>query len=216
MKVVRPIQRVIEAFERLPGIGPKSAARLAYYLLHVPENKVDEFSDALRGLKRDTTICSICFNVGESDPCEVCGDRNRDQSVVCVVEQPLDVIALEKTGKFKGVYHVLHGVIAPLQHIGPDEIRINELIARIQGSGSSPLTSLRVNVQEIILGLNPTMEGEATCLYIKQAISNLQLPINNNKELVISRLAQGLPLGGDVEYADEVTLGRALEGRRDF
>ncbi len=214
--MARSIQRVIEAFERLPGIGPKTAARLTYYLLHMPESRVEEFARALEGLKRDTKLCSVCFNVGERDPCAICGDRNRDQSVVCVVEHPLDVVAMEKTGKYQGVYHVLHGVIAPLQHIGPDEIRIRELMSRIQNPPEQQKSSGQagVRIQEIILALNPTMEGDATALYIKQQIKNLET--KEQKNIKITRLAQGLPLGGDVEYADEMTLGRALEGRREY
>ena len=215
MRVPKPVQRLIEAFERLPGIGPKTASRLTYYLLHVPEHYLEEFSQSLLSIKRDIKLCTQCFNVGERELCEVCSDRNRDQSVICVVEQPLDVLALEKTGKYHGVYHVLQGVIAPLQHIGPDELRISELMRRIKGIGDR---DQGVGVREIILALNPTMEGEATALYIKNQISKI-IKINSQLEtgnLKLSRLAQGLPLGGDVEYADEVTLGRALEGRNDY
>ena len=199
MRVAKAVSNLIEAFERLPGVGPKSAQRLTYYLLHVPQADLDRFASALSSLKIGTRECAICHNIADSDPCDICGDSNRDASIVCVVEQPLDVLAVERGG-FKGVYHVLHGIIDPLHNIGPDEIKLNELMARLGGN----------KIKELILALNPNMEGEATCMYIAK-----QLKIENGK-LKITRLANGLPMGADIEYADEVTLSRALEGRRDY
>lgn len=198
MRVARAINNLIEAFERLPGIGPKSAARLTYYLLHVPQSELDRFSEAIGNLKRGIKECSQCHNISESDPCDICADGSRDKGIVCVVEQPLDVLAIERGNGYKGVYHVLHGVIDPLHNIGPDEIRIQELIVRSQ------------EAKEIILALNPNMEGEATCLYIKKQIANCQLPI------AVTRLAHGLPVGADIEYADDQTLTHAMEGRREY
>jgi recombination protein RecR len=202
MVLAKPIRRLIEAFERLPGVGPKTAARLTFYLLHVPQSELDEFAGALSNLKKETVLCSICLNVAEKDPCPICSDTNRNKSLICVVEQPLDVFALEKAGDYKGVYHVLHGAINPLQNIGPDEIHMKELFDRV-ASRISPVT-------EIILAMNPNMEGEATAMYIKNQLKT------QNLKLKITRLGQGLPTGGDIEYADEVTLSRAMEGRREY
>lgn len=199
MRVARAVSNLIEAFERLPGIGPKTAARLTYYLLAVPEAEINRFADALKALKSQTVICSQCFNVAETNPCDICGDRDRDREIICVVEHPLDVLAIERGGHYKGVYHVLGGVIDPLHNIGPEEIRIGELLARLQ-----------ITIKEIILALNPNMEGEATCLYIAK-----QLRVDSGK-LKVTRLAHGLPVGADIEYADEVTLDRAMEGRREI
>src|SRR6266699_6471992 len=154
MKIPKAIQQVVDSFERLPGIGPKSAERLTFYLLHVPQGELDRFAQAVQNLKKDTTMCSICFNIGETDPCSICQDSQRNQSLICVVEQPLDVIALEKSKKYGGVYHVLNGKIDPLNNIGPDEIRISELLQRVRDPQSE--------IKEIILATNPTMEGEAT------------------------------------------------------
>lgn len=191
---------MIDAFERLPGIGPKTAARLTYYLLAVPQYEIDKFADALKSLKKDTVTCSECFNVAETDPCDICSDINRDKGIVCVVEHPLDVLALEKGNGYRGVYHVLGGVIDPLHNIGPEEIRITELIKRLRDE----------EIKELVLALNPNMEGEATCLYLKNQISKIKDGVK------ISRLAHGLPVGADIEYADEVTLTRAMEGRREY
>ena len=202
MRIARAVKNLIEAFERLPGIGPKTAARLTFYLLAVPQGEIEKFVQALISLKSDTKICSECFNVAETDPCDICSDNNRDKSIVCVVENPLDVLALERGNKFNGVYHVLGGVIDPLHNIGPDEVRINELTRRIEEQESS--------VKEIILALNPDMEGEATCMYLKRQLTAHNLQLN------ITRLAHGLPVGADIEYADEVTLNRAIEGRREY
>jgi recombination protein RecR len=203
MILAKPIKRLIEAFERLPGVGPKTAARLTFYLLHVPQSELDEFSGALSNLKKETVLCSICLNVAEKDPCPICSDASRDKSLICVVEQPLDVFALEKAGDYKGVYHVLHGAINPLQNIGPDELHMKELFDRVKEQEST-------RVKELILAMNPNMEGEATAMYIKNQLKT------QNLKLKITRLGQGLPTGGDIEYADEVTLSRAMEGRREY
>lgn len=193
---------MIEAFERLPGIGPKTAARLTYYLLHVPQGELDKFARALTELKSQTAECSICHNVAESDPCDICRDGGRNKEVVCVVAQPLDVLAIERGNKFSGVYHVLHGVIDPLHNIGPDEIKLGELITRLRSG----------EVRELILALNPDMEGEATCMYLNRVIKDEELA----GKVKVTRLAYGLPVGADIEYADEVTLSRAMEGRREY
>lgn len=198
MRVAKAINNLIDAFERLPGIGPKSAQRLTYYLLHVPQTELDKFATALTNLKKDTVECSTCCNVAESDPCDICSDYKRDKNIVCVVEQPLDVLALEMGNGYDGVYHVLHGVIDPLHNIGPDEIKIPQLMARSS------------DASEIILALNPTMEGEATCLYIKKQLEQSGF---GGK---ITRLAHGLPVGADIQYADNQTLSHALSGRKDY
>lgn len=202
MNLPRPLRKLIESFEKLPGIGPKSAQRLAFYLLHVPQDSLDEFAQAVSQLKKQTVLCSVCFNVSEIDPCPVCSSQSREKSIICVVEQPLDVLALEKTNVFKGSYHVLHGAISPLNNIGPDELYIDSLIKRLN-SKSWP-------VKEIILAMNPNMEGEATAMYLSKIIKE------KNPKIKITRLGQGLPTGADLEYADEVTLARALDGRKDF
>ncbi len=200
MKVPKSIQNLIESFEKLPGVGPKTAQRLTFYLLHVPQYELDKFASSLTSLKTGTTICSNCFTVGESDPCEICEDANRDQGLICVVEEPLDVLALERGGKYKGVYHVLHGRIDPLNNIGPDEIYIDKLLERIKKS----------QISEIILATNPTMEGEATAMYITKQIKS------QNPDIKLTRIGRGLPIGADLEYADEITLQRALEGRSEL
>lgn len=202
MKLARPLQHVIDSFQRLPGIGPKSAQRLAFYLLHVPQEELDEFASALTNLRKNTVECSICFNVSETDPCIVCSDGKRDKSMVCVVEQPIDILALEKMGTFQGVYHVLHGRIDPLNNVRPDDLRIDQLSQRIKNS--------EYPVEEVVLALNPDMEGEATCMYM---VKKLKAQHTN---LRISRLAYGLPTGASIEFADEITLGRAMEGRREY
>jgi recombination protein RecR len=202
MKIPKAIQNVVESFERLPGIGPKSAERLTFYLLHVPQGELDRFAESVQNLKKDTTICSNCFNIGETDPCSICQDPHRNRSLVCVVEQPLDVIALEKSKKYSGVYHVLNGKIDPLNNIGPDEIRINELIRRIKNEESE--------IKEIILATNPTMEGEATAMYISKKIKE------QDPTIKVSRIGRGLPIGADIEYADPTTLDRAMEGRSEY
>ncbi len=200
MKIAKPLQHLIESFERLPGIGPKSAQRLAYYLLHVPQAELESFANNLSNLKKLTVLCSICKNVSEVDPCDICTDINRDKTVIMVVEQPLDIFALEKTSRFSGLYHVLHGAISPLDNIGPDEIYIQELMNRLTDE----------QITELIIATNPTMEGDATAMYIAK-----QLKIKNLK-LKITRLGMGIPTGADLEYADEVTLRQAIEGRREL
>lgn len=202
MKIPKAIQQVIESFERLPGIGPKTAERLTFYLLHVPQGELDRFAKSVQNLRIGTVTCSVCFNVGEADPCDVCQDPQRDHSVVCVVEQPLDVIALEKSRKFHGVYHVLHGRIDPLNNIGPDELRIEELVQRVKGEEE--------RVKEVILATNPTMEGEATAMFINKKLRT------ENLELKVTRIGRGLPIGSDIEYADPTTLERAMEGRSEY
>lgn len=195
------VKNLIEAFERLPGIGPKSAARLTFYLLHVPQTELDSLSDAAKNLKIKTVTCSLCLNVSETDPCSICESSERFKETVCVVEQPLDIVALERSGKYKGVYHVLHGVISPLNNIGPDEIHIGELLERIKNN----------KLDEIILATSLTMEGEATAMYLAKAIRQ-----QASVDVKISRIAHGLPVGADLEYADELTLEKAMEGRREF
>lgn len=213
MQIPKGIKNLIDSFERLPGIGPKTAQRLTFYLLHVPQEMLDDFALALQNLKKKTVLCSICFNVSESDPCPICESQNRDHSTICVVEQPLDVLALDRNGHYNGVYHVLHGAISPLNNIGPDEIKIGELIKRI---GENPL-----KIREIILATNSNMEGEATAMFLAKELVEFKInpapPAGGRQtKLKITRLAHGLPVGGDVEYADEVTLQRALEGRREY
>lgn len=202
MKIPKAIQNLIESFEKLPGIGQKTAQRLTFYLLHVPQNELDSFAQGIQNLKKNTVICSKCFTIAETNPCDICEDPQRDKSIICVVEEPLDVLALEKNGKYHGVYHVLHGKIDPLNNIGPDEIYIRQLLERVKGEGES--------VKEIILATNPTMEGEATAMYIAK-----QLKVQSEK-LKVTRIGRGLPTGADIEYADELTLQRAMEGRREY
>mgnify|MGYP000104586496 CR=1 FL=1 len=193
-KVVRDL---IEAFERLPGIGPKSAQRLTYYLLHAPKEQAEMLASAAVAMKENTVLCQTCFNISEKSPCEICTDSSRDISLIGVVEDPLDVLALERAN-FKGLYHVLHGCISPLENIGPEELHIKELLPRLKDG----------SVTEIILATNPTMEGDATAMYIERLIKPLGVKI--------TRVARGLPVGGDLEYADVTTLTRALEGRKEY
>lgn len=202
MKIARPIAALIESFQKLPGVGPKSAQRLTYYLLHVPQTQLDDFAENLSHLKKDTKLCSVCKNINETDPCLLCSDDSRDHSVIMVVEQPLDILAFERTGRFKGIYHVLHGAINPLENIGPDEIYIQDLLDRVGKN--------KTEVKEIIIATNPTMEGEATSMFLTK-----QLKIKNEK-LKITRLGMGIPTGADLEYADETTLTQAIEGRREL
>jgi recombination protein RecR len=203
MKIPKAIQSLIESFERLPGIGNKTAQRLTFYLLHVPQGELDNFSNSIQSLKKGTIICSTCFAVDEANPCSICSNSIRDKSTVCVVEEPLDVLALEKNGRYKGVYHVLHGKIDPLNNIGPDEIYIKQLFARVSSDQDSV-------IREVIIATNPTMEGEATAMYISKQLKTL------NPKLKITRIGRGLPTGADIEYADELTLQRAMEGRSEY
>jgi recombination protein RecR len=193
-----PVSKLIDAFSRLPGIGPKTASRLTFYLLRVPDEQAQELADALRDLKESITFCSVCFNITETDPCAVCAAEGRDRTILCAVEEPLDVMAIERTQQYRGLYHVLHGVISPVEGIGPDDLRIGELLNRVKEG----------QVQEVLLATNPSLEGEATARYIADRLSSL--PVR------VTRLARGLPVGGDLEYADEITLVSALEGRREI
>jgi recombination protein RecR len=202
MKIPKTISALVDSFQKLPGIGPKSAQRLTYYLLHVPQSQLDEFAENLSKLKKDTLVCSVCKNVNDTNPCSICSDATRDHSVVMVVEEPLDVLAFERTGKYKGLYHVLHGAINPLENIGPDEIFVQDFLDRVK--------SKKENIKEVIIATNPTMEGEATAMYLKK-----QLTVKN-PHLKITRLGMGVPTGADLEYADEVTLTQAIEGRREL
>lgn len=205
MKLPRALERVVEGFERLPGIGPKSAQRLAFYLLHVPQSDLDEFANSISNLKKETVVCSVCFNIGENDPCFICEDNLRDKSVMCIVEDALDLLAIEKSGKYKGVYHVLHGVIDPLNSIGPDDIYIPQLLKRLKNDEK---------VVEVIIATNPTMEGDATAMYVLRELNSQSA--SRRIKLKITRIGRGLPIGADLEYADEVTIERALEGRREY
>jgi len=194
----RPVARLVEELVRLPGIGPKSASRLAYYLLRAPEEEAVALAEAILEMRRRIRLCSRCFNITEIDPCALCDDESRDRSRICVVEEPLDVIALERTGRYHGLYHVLHGALSPVEGIGPEDLRIRELVTRVR---LQP-------VEEIILATNPNLEGDATAMYLAQQL----IPLG----VRVTRLAHGLPIGGDLEYADEITLSRALEGRREL
>lgn len=192
---VAPLSRLIEQFEKLPGIGHKTAQRLAFHILGLPQSESDAFADAIREAKQKIHQCRICQNLTDEELCSVCRNTGRDISIICVVEDPRDVIAIERTREFDGSYHVLHGVISPMDGIGPDQLRIKELLARLSDG----------KVEEVIMATNPTVEGEATAMYV----SRLLRPIG----IKVTRLAYGIPVGGDLEYADEVTLSRAIEGR---
>jgi recombination protein RecR len=211
----KAVTKLVESFESLPGIGPKSAQRLAFYLLHVPQEQLDRFAASVSDLKKNTVICSLCKNVAEADPCAICNNPARDHSLVCVVEQPTDVLSVERTGKFSGVYHVLHGHIDPLNSIGPDELYIADLLKRITNNNqpASPDASQGGPITEVILATNPNMEGEATAMYLTKQINQLTV---DHQKVKVTRLAHGLPVGADIEYADEITLSRAFEGRREY
>ncbi|MPN20019.1 Recombination protein RecR [bioreactor metagenome] len=193
-----PIAKLIEAFTRLPGIGSKTAQRLAFYLLDMPQKEAEELAHAIINAKRSVRYCEICSNITDSDKCNICSDSKRDESIICVVEDPRDVVAMEKTREFKGLYHVLHGAISPMDGIGPDDIRLKELLSRLRDG----------KIKEVILATNPNIEGEATAMYISKLIKPLGVKT--------TRIAHGVPVGGDLEYADEVTLMKALEGRREI
>ena len=198
IQIPKSVANVIAEFEKLPGIGPKSAQRLTYYLLHAPKENAASLAAAVGQLKDRTVLCSTCYNVAEADPCEVCASKIRDRSIIMVVEEPLDALAIERSHSFKGLYHILHGSIAPLENIGPDEIYLKELLPRLKNG----------EVKEVILATNPNIEGEATAMYIQKLISPLGIRV--------TRIARGLPTGADLEFADETTLSRAVEGRVDF
>jgi recombination protein RecR len=189
---------LIDELSRLPGIGPKTASRLAYHLLRAPLEQVHSLGESIAQLRERITFCSQCFNIAEVDPCPVCADERRERHVVCVVEEPLDVLAIERTGEYHGLYHVLHGAISPVEGIGPDELRIRELVARVSDS----------EISEVILATNTSLEGEATAMYVQRQLLATRVRV--------TRLARGLPVGGDLEYADAITLARALEGRSEM
>ncbi len=198
LSTAEPISRLIEEFSKLPGIGPKSAQRLTYHLLQAPAEKADNLAKAILGLKESLSLCSICFNITDTMPCSICRDNERDHSKICIVEEPADILPLERTKKFHGLYHVLHGAIAPSDGIGPEELKIKEFMVRLSNG----------SITEVILATNPNMEGEATAMYIQSLIAPLSIHV--------TRLARGLPYGADLEYADDITLSRALEGRQDM
>jgi len=194
--VPEAVTRLVDEFSRLPGIGPKTASRLTYYLLRASTEQVMALGNAITQLKQRIRLCSRCFNITEADPCPVCTDARRDTGIICVVEEPLDLLAIERVGGYHGLYHVLHGAISPVDGVGPDDLRIHELIERVR----------KEPVVEVILATNPSLEGEATAMYIQRQLLTTQVRI--------TRLARGLPVGGDLEYADVITLARALEGRQ--
>lgn len=191
----KPISRVVDELSRLPGIGPKTAQRLTYFLLRAPSEQAEALAEAVLELKRKLVLCERCFNITDRTPCEVCSDPERESNRICVVEEPLDVVAIERTGQYKGTYHVLHGAISPIEGIGPDELKIRELLGRLQSA----------QVEEVILATNPNLEGDATAMYLTRLLQPLGI--------TVTRLARGLPVGGDLEYADEITLSNALAGR---
>lgn len=193
-----PIAKLIDSFCRLPGIGPKTAARLAFFVLRMKEEDVIDFAKALVNVKRNLTYCTVCCNITDTDPCRICSDKSRDVSVICVVQEPKDLVAMERTREFHGHYHVLNGAISPMGGLGPDDIRIAELVRRLGDE----------RVQELILATNPNIEGEATAMYLSRLVKPFGIKV--------TRIAHGLPVGGDLEYADEVTISKALEGRREL
>ena len=198
MPAAEPVSRLIEELGKLPGIGPKSAARLTYHLLRIPEAEARALAEAIIAVKEKTVLCSSCQNITDSNPCAICGSKERDHSIICVVKEPLDIMALERTGQYKGLYHVLHGVLSPMDGIGPDDLKIKELLQRLKAG----------SVEEVILATNPNLEGEATAMYLQRLLSPFGVRL--------TRLARGLPVGGDLEYADEVTLTHALKGRQEM
>lgn len=204
MKLPKQIANLIDHFERLPGIGPKTAQRLTFYMLRFPQEDLERFAQTLTNLKTETKTCSVCKNVGEADLCAVCSDDRRDQNIIAIVSSPLDVFAIDRA-HFKGLYHVLHGLIDPLNNVGPDELYINSFISRLKSHTEFPL--------EVILATNTSMEGESTAMYISKLIRDSGF---SEDQVKITRIARGLPVGGDIEYADDSTLLRAIEGRSNF
>ena len=192
------IENLIENFEKLPSIGHKTAVRLAFHMLDASEERVNEFISSIINAKKNLKFCSICFNISDTDPCEICSNPKRDSSIICVVEDVRDILAMERTNEFNGVYHVLHGSISPMNGVGPDDIKIKELLTRLTSG----------NIKEVILATNPRVEGEATAIYLSKLIKPLGIKG--------TRIAHGIPVGGDLEYTDEITLGKALEGRREL
>ncbi len=193
-----PVARLIDALQRLPGIGPKTAQRLTFFLLKRPTDEVRELSEALLAVKERIVYCRVCFNVTDQDPCRICADPARDSGLLCIIEEPNDLLAMERTGEYRGRYHVLLGALSPLDGIGPEDLKIRELLARLDAGGTT----------EVILATNPNVEGEATALYLAKLLRPLGMRV--------TRIARGLPVGGDLEYADQVTLSKALEGRREI
>ena len=202
------VTALIEELAKLPGIGPKTAQRLTFYILRSPAEQARRLAEAITQVKESIIQCSICYNLTETDPCPICANSQRDRNIICVVEEPLDVLALEKTGVFKGLYHVLHGALSPIEGIGPRDLRIDELVARTRANTGANANSDEEPVSEVILATNPNYEGDYTAAYIA--------PLIARPDLKVTRLARGLPIGGDLEYADEGTLSRALEGRREL
>lgn len=197
MHYPEPIAKLIDAFSRLPGVGSKTAGRLAFHVLRMKEEEVLDFAKALVNVKRNLHFCSVCCNITDVDPCRICSDKSRNASVICVVQEPKDLVAMERTREFDGYYHVLHGAISPMEGIGPDDIKVAELLHRLSND----------EVEELIMATNPNIEGEATAMYLSKLVKPFGLKV--------TRIAHGLPVGGDLEYADEVTLSKALEGRRE-
>jgi len=200
------VSKLIEEFSKLPGIGPKTASRLTFYLLSKSPKDVESLGEAVAGLRKNLKYCENCFNITEESPCAICNDPKRDQKTVMIVEEPLDIVAMEKTG-FSGIYHVLGGVISPIEGIGPENLRISEILAKIKKGDFQKKDCIK----EIILATDPSLEGEATAMYLAREINKLA-----RKGLIVTRIARGLPVGSDLEYADEITLTRALEGRREY
>lgn len=198
MHYPEPISKLIDSFMKLPGIGPKTAGRLAFFVLSMKEDTVLDFAKALVDAKRNLRFCTVCGHITDVDPCQICQDQSRDRSMICVVQDPKDVIAMEKMRDYKGMYHVLHGAISPMDGVGPEDINVPSLLTRLQDE----------EVEELILATNPTIEGEATAMYISRLVKP--------SGITTTRIAHGLPVGGDLEYADEVTLSKALEGRREL
>ncbi len=192
------IEKLIESFEKLPSIGHKTAIRLAYHMLDMSDDEIKEFTSSITDAKQKLKYCSICFNISDTDPCPICSDAKRDQSTICVVEDVRDIMAMERTHEYKGVYHVLHGTISPLNGIGPDEIKIKELLNRIRDN----------EIKEVIIATNPRVEGEATSIYLSKLLKAFNIKV--------TRIAHGIPVGGDLEYTDEITLMKAMEGRREI
>ena len=205
--LAQPVSNLIDAFSRLPGIGPKSASRLAYFLLRSDEEIALSLASALQELKAETLFCGLCYNIADKDPCTICDNDQRDKSIICVVEEPLDVQAIERTGSFQGLYHVLHGAISPVEGIGPDDLKLRELLNRLQPGHPGAQTD-DIETRELLVATNPNLEGEATAMYIARLIKPLGVRV--------TRLARGLPTGGDLEYADEMTLSNALAGRLEM
>ncbi len=203
----KSIRILIEELSKLPGIGPKSAQRLAIYLLHQPESGLKPLGESILKLKENVVFCSTCWNIAESDPCKICDSNERNKNIICVVEEILDVAALEKTGEYNGVYHVLHGVLSPIDGLGPEQLKLGALFERVKG-GFINSDGGNEKFLEVIIATNPSLEGEATALYIQKHLREYGVKV--------TRIARGIPIGGDIEYADEVTLSKAMQGRSEF